>query len=112
MKKLTFAAVAAATIALTTPVSAQNSGCWPDRPTMIAELAGEKYQEQQILAGTSKKYAPRGVTGIEFWANAATGTYTYVFAYRNGTYCVGDEGIGLSFGPFDEEKVEPEGDPD
>ncbi len=112
MKLLTIAA-ATAIIALATPSSAQQTppGCWPDRPAMIAELTSEKYQERQIVAGTSKKYAPRGVTGIEFWVNPETGTYTYVFAYSNGGYCVGDEGSGLNFGPFEEEKPVDEGDP-
>lgn len=113
MKGTIFAAFLSVAAFIATPLYAQQQtppGCYPDRETMVAELTSEKYDEVQLFAGTTLKYARKGVTSIEFWLNLDEGTFTYLFVYGNGVICVGDAGENINLGPFDN-TIPPEGDP-
>ena len=110
MKGIISALLLSVTAFVATPLEAQNAppGCWTSRDAMVNTLTSDKYNETQMFSGTSLKYARNGVASIEFWVNPDAGNFTYVFAYRNGLYCVGDAGKSIRFGP---NEVKTEDDP-
>lgn len=112
MKNLLFSLAAAALIAVGGPAVAQQ--CFVDREAMLLALTeGTVTDEIRVFRGVSDKYAARGVIGSELWLDLEKETFTYVFEYSNGQFCIGDHGTSFILGPYEPEpeEEEPEGDP-